>query len=105
MTTSAEIAGFELLRKSGYSASRLVDAKLSAEEARDVIFFATGVRIPAGLIEAEMRRSRAERSRRETVEDAAADFKRDALGGYHARNTGRSGASTTDLYKLIRQRV
>ena len=105
MTTSAEIAGFELLRKSGYTAAQLADAKLSAEQARDVIFFATGVRIPAGLIEAELSRCRQGGGPTESAEDAAGDFRRDTLGDFHARMTGRSAASTTDLYKLIAQKV
>ena len=106
MTGSAEIAAFELLRKSGFSAEQLGRSKLSPEEARDVIFYATGVRIPAGLVEAEMRRVQGGRRRRsEAAEDAAADFQRDSLGAYHARMTGKSMSSTTDLYKLIVQRT
>jgi hypothetical protein len=105
MTPSAEIAAFERLKKSGYGASQLVDARLTPEQARDAIFFATGVRIPAGLIEAEMRRARAERPRTESAEDAASDFTRDSLGTYHARMTGKQASSTTDLYKLIAQKV
>lgn len=104
MTHSAEIAAFELLRKSGYGPCDLIDAKISPEEARDVIFFATGVRIPAGLIEAEMRRVKTMRRAAESTEDTAADFLRDPLGGHHARMTGRSTSSTTALYKLIAQK-
>ena len=104
MTTSAEIAAFELLRKSGFSGEQLARSRVSPEAARDAIFFATGVRIPAGLIEAEMRRARSNGARRETAEDAASDFKRDSLGQYHARMTGKSTAGTSDLYRLIVQR-
>jgi len=105
MTTSAEIAAFELLRKSGFSGEQLARSRVSPEAARDAIFFATGVRIPAGLIEAEMRRARAGGARRESVEDAVSDFKRDSLGPYHARMTGKSTPGTSDLYRLIVQRV
>ena len=105
MTHSAEIAAFELMRKSGYSGRQFVEGKISPEQARDVIFFATGVRIPAGLIEAEMRRARESGAGRESAEDAASDFLRDPLGGHHARMTGKATASTTRLYKLIAQKV
>jgi hypothetical protein len=104
MTRSAEIAAFELLKRGGVTAQQLAESRVTAEEARDAIFFMTGVRIPAGLIEQEMRRAMRGGARRETVQDAASDFQRDSLGQYHARQTGKTGPRTTELYRLIAQR-
>lgn len=106
MTPSAEIAAFELLKKSGFTGDILAASNISPEQARDTIFFATGVRIPAGLIEHEIRRSRASRPQPSSPMDTVSDFQADPLGRWHTAQTGVTGKPTTDLYKLIaNQRV
>lgn len=109
LTDSAAIAAVTQLAAAGVTPAALALSNVTPEQARDAIWCARGINIPAGLIEwlmAAYRRSD-DRStgfgRLGSILDTCACFEADSLGRAGALRRGESRSPRTTLYRLIVQ--